>query len=150
PYFDRHHPAAFAPLCAAAAGFRGFARWPLPEDWNAVPAKGCTSAVRFVPQPPRRARRRGGVDLAGLYDERIYTAGEVPSRARDWHDFFNMLVWKSFPRAKRAVNARQRAALRAWLGDGFVTRLPGARTREQDALAMLDEGGLLVLGAPGC
>ena len=58
-----------------------------------------------------------------------------------------MLAWATFPRAKRMVNARQVAALRARAAEPS-SRLPGARTREQDALAMLDEGGLIVLSFP--
>lgn len=96
--------------------------------------------IRFVEQPPKRRP----LDLNNLYDERIYTRGEVPSRTRNWHDFFNMLVWATFPVIKVAINARQRAALRARITPE-MTRLPGARTREQDMLAMLDEGGVMLL-----
>lgn len=176
PWFDRARPSPFAPLCRAMARFRGFAAWPRPADWNAALADASDlhaargQAICFVLQAPRpsRARRRtaAAVTHDGTYDGQIYTRGEVPSRADNWHDFFNMLVWASFPRAKRAVNARQYAAASvhfaaapAPAGDELVrggvprsvpagaarTRLPGARTREQDALAMLDEGGLLLL-----
>jgi DUF3025 family protein len=143
PRFDEGRP-AFAPLASAMAPFRPYAHWPPLEAWNAG-AEGLRSAggaaIRFVAQPPRR--RGAAPDLADLYDERIFTKGEVPSRAATWHDFFNMLVWVSFPATKRAINARQRRALRAWV-DPAARRLPSARTPEQDALAMIDEGGALV------
>jgi hypothetical protein len=132
PDFPRRS-AAFATLATAAAPFRARAEWPTIDEWNAQVPAALTSAsgapIRFVPQP---AKKKGAMP----YDERIYTLGEVPSRPNNWHDFFNMLVWLTFPATKRAINARQRAALR-----------PGAPTRtpEQDALAMLDEGGALVL-----
>ncbi|HEU4412144.1 MAG TPA: DUF3025 domain-containing protein [Polyangiaceae bacterium] len=126
------------------APFRSYADWPPLDAWNAH-AGGLRSAggaaIRFVAQPPRR--RGVAPDVANLYDERIFTKGEVPSRAATWHDFFNMLVWASFPATKCAINARQRRALRAWV-DPAARRLPSARTREQDALAMIDEGGALI------
>ena len=134
--WDRHfadrHP-AFVALASALAPFRGHARWPTVDDWNAHVPASLTSVsgapIKFIPQPPKK---KGAIP----YDERIFTLGEVPSRPHNWHDFFNMLVWLTFPNTKRAINARQRSALR-----------PGAPTRtpEQDALAMLDEGGALVL-----
>jgi hypothetical protein len=132
PSFEQRSP-AFAPLADAIAPFRGHRDWPTIDEWNAHVPSGLSSAfgapIRFFPQGPKRPDRLP-------YDESIYTFGKVPSRPRNWHDFFNMLVWLTFPLTKRAINARQRALLR-----------PGAkvRTPEQDALAMLDEGGALVL-----
>jgi hypothetical protein len=84
--------------------------------------------------------------LADAYDARIFLEGRIPTREGSFHDYFNALVWGTFPRAKVAVNARQYEALSAvFAREG---RLPGARTREQDALAMLDEGGLLLATDP--
>jgi hypothetical protein len=103
--------------------------------------------VRFVAAVPRprRKRRREAVDVRALYDARITLDGVVPTRARSWHDFMNALVWGTFPRAKRALHARQHRAISARIVPGART-LPPARTRELDALAILDEGGVLVLG----
>jgi len=132
PNFAGRHP-AFAALRAAAAPFGEHQEWPPIAEWNAhVPLSLMSvggAQISFIEQPPKK---KGALP----YDERIYTHGEVPSRPNNWHDFFNMLVWLTFPATKRAINARQRAALR-----------PGAPTRtpEQDALAMLDEGGAIVL-----
>ncbi|MBK7399182.1 MAG: DUF3025 domain-containing protein [Myxococcales bacterium] len=152
PRFDAGRP-VFAPLVAAMEPFRRFAVFPPLEAWNEGLPAGLASAagapIRFVDQPPRR-RRGQPVDVSAIYDERIYAKGEVPSRSRTWHDFFNMLVWRSFPALKRAINHRQRVALQAHVEPG-VPKLPSARTREMDSLAMLDEGGLLLVtraGAP--
>jgi len=153
PSFDRGQR-WFDPLREAMAPFREHARWPTIDEWNAVfpPLSSRGGApIRFVRQPPKRRGRP--VDLDTIYDERIYVRGEVPSRPENWHDFFNMLVWCTFPKTKVAINARQRAALRARV-DPTMRRLPSARSREQDLLAILDEGGairrpdgtLLILG----
>lgn len=111
--------------------------------WPEVEAYGRLfggAPVRFESQPPRpRARRRRAPEGPG-YDERICEAGVVPTRRHSWHDLFNALVWVTFPRAKAALHARQLRAQRA-SGDG------ARRTREQDALALLDEGGVVMLCA---
>jgi hypothetical protein len=56
----------------------------------------------------------------------------------------NALVWATFPRAKRALHERQHGLV--------VPAAPGEsarRPRELDALALLDEGGLVVVLAKG-
>ncbi len=106
------------------------------------------SALSFVATPPKRRRaRRGPVDLSALYEGRIVERGEVPTRLDDWHDFFNALTFCAFPRAKWALHARQFALLRARVAQG-APRLPGARSREQDALALFDEGGIALVVLP--
>jgi len=56
--------------------------------------------IRFVPQaelPPNTA-----------YEEFIGATGCVPTR-ENLHDFFNGLVWQTFPLIKRELNALQAA-----------------------------------------
>jgi hypothetical protein len=96
--------------------------------------------VRFREQAPR-PRRSKHKTPSQPYDASIVLVGEVPTRARSWHDFMNALVWAAFPRAKRALHQHQHA---------FVTteRLsgdPGRRLPAHDALAVLDEGGVIVV-----
>jgi hypothetical protein len=102
--------------------------------------------VRFeaaAPRPRRRGPRREAIDPTALYDARITLERVVPSRPGSWHDFMNALVWGTFPRAKRALHARQHRAIAARIAPGART-LPPTRTRELDALALLDEGGVLL------
>jgi hypothetical protein len=103
-------------------------RYRLVEDRSVRPRKA----------PPRPVSER--------YDVVIDARGEIPTRPDNWHDLFNALVWASFPRAKSRLSARQRRLHeeRARRGDDT-----NARTRAQDALALLDEGGVLSLCAPG-
>jgi hypothetical protein len=156
PAFVGGHP-AHRVLARAAACFVAAASWPDPSTWRDALERGGLAAplltdggarVAFAPSPPKSKsrRRRAPVEVARIYDEQIYVRGEVPSRVGSWHDYLNMLVWATFPSAKRALNARQRAALRAHVVDG-AARIPGARTREQDALSMLDEGGVVILAS---
>ncbi|AKT37213.1 DUF3025 domain-containing protein [Chondromyces crocatus] len=134
----------FWPLRAAASAFTGFESWPSVDDYDR--AAGEEFPVRFREQPPRPRRRgrRGPVEITSLYEGRIHLEGWIPTRPASWHDFFNLLVWLSFPRAKRQLSARQAGTLAQWVTPG-ARGLPGRRTREQDGLAILDEGGMLLL-----
>jgi hypothetical protein len=140
----------FGPLRAAARAFANLHEWPSVEAIDA--ALSALAGVRFVQAAKRPRRQRGPVDLDDLYDAHI-VRGEVPTRAQDWHDLLNALVWATFPRSKAALHARQHRAVQTWarqqatmLDDHTVERLPNARTRELDALALLDEGGVLLVG----
>jgi hypothetical protein len=89
--------------------------------------------LRIVTPGPRR----GG--FAAKYEARIFLEGALAVRPRDWHDYFNVLVWLAFPRAKAALNARHHAELERQRAAGGRNRGPA-----QDALTLLDEGGVLV------
>lgn len=74
------------------------------------------------------------------YEMRIWARGEVATRPDNWHDFFNALVWFTFPAAKAAVNARHVAAL-------AVRGSAGGRGHDRDALTHFDECGVLVVSS---
>jgi hypothetical protein len=150
--FDAHffeRDARFAPIVAVAEMFADCDDWPniAAIDRALAPRAG----VRFVPAVRRPRRQRGPIALGDLYDARI-ARGEVPTRERCWHDLLNAFVWATFPKSKRALHARQHTALQTWaranaiLDGDRVAQLPNARTRELDALALVDEGGVLVRG----
>lgn len=84
--------------------------------------------VRFV------APRQDGL----VYECRIWESGEVETRPDNWHDFFNALVWLSFPQTKIAVSA---AHMRAMQAPGEV------RGTTRDALTHFDECGIVVLSS---
>jgi hypothetical protein len=83
------------------------------------------------------------VDVQTLYDARITLERAVPTRARCWHDLMNALVWGTFPNAKRALHARQHRAISERVAPGARGLPP--RSPELDSLALIDEGGLVVL-----
>jgi hypothetical protein len=106
-------------------------------------------SVRFATPEPRqrRARARPPLELRQLYEGRIGLEREVPCMSASYHDLLNVLAWAAFPRSKRALHARQFRALTAWLPPDAV-QLPNRRTREQDALALFDEGGSVLVLTP--
>jgi hypothetical protein len=138
-FFERD--ARFGPIVPVAKIFADYTDWPTPAVLDRELA--ARAGVRFVPAKRRPRRQRGPVDLNDHYDAHI-ARGEVPTRERNWHDYLNALVWATFPRAKSALHARQHRAIRAWAGADVVRQLPNARTRELDALALIDEGGVIV------
>jgi hypothetical protein len=89
---------------------------------------GSGRRLRFVPPPA------DGLD----YEMRIWARGEVATRPDNWHDFFNALVWCTFPLAKAALNARHAAAL---------TAQAGIRGSDRDALTHFDECGVVVVAS---
>ena len=131
---------------ACLSDFAHHADWPLLDAWSTA-AKSVTNflgtQVKFVTHAPRK--RGGAWTLDSMYDAHIFLRGEIPSRERNWHDFFNMAIWRTFPQAKAAINKAQWEALNRWLPGSSGAKLPGARLREQDTLALLDEGGVLVI-----
>ena len=140
----------FSPIVRAASTFAEEADWPEVDSLGRAFAS--EPPVRFVPAAPKRrgprGRRAAPRPKAELYDAWITRRREVPTRPRSWHDYLNALVWATFPRAKLALHERQHRAVEAWVPDG-AERLPNARTRELDALALIDEGGVVRLESPG-
>ena len=72
---------------------------------------------------------------ADYYEKHIGDTGEVPTRSRNWHDWFNALAWLAWPHSKAALNARHVRAIQR----GEVQRGP-----RRDAATLLDECGIIV------
>jgi len=71
------------------------------------------------------------------YEEFIGATGQVPTRD-NLHDFFNALVWQTFPGIKRALNALQAAQIaRAGVGK--------SRGPARDAATIFDENAALLV-----
>ena len=71
------------------------------------------------------------------YESHISHAGKVPTR-ENLHDFFNALVWLSFPQIKRQLNALQAAQIES-LGIGK------SRGPARDAATIFDENAALLV-----
>lgn len=89
--------------------------------------------IRFVPQ------QYGKLSFEAQYEPRCYLTGEVQTRADNWHDLFNALVWMTFPRSKAAINARHYSAL-----NNAAEQLGSQRGAVRDTLTLLDESGVIV------
>ena len=128
------HP-LFAPLLPFVSRFFGCAEFPSVAMIDQQLSE--LAGVNFVPQPQLTRKERR---LALPYDRAILS-GKVPTREGSWHDFMNALVWAAFPKAKLAVHALQSRLIEQASAAGIV----GRRTPAHDAVAVLDEGGVLLL-----
>lgn len=72
----------------------------------------------------------------GLHYEARIAQGHIATRADNWHDLFNALVWARHPRLKQALNAQQCLHIEAMPA--------GQRNRAQAALTQFDETGVIV------
>lgn len=147
PRLLARHPLLW-PLARAARAFAEHRDWPPVATWRAVFGTSAAPPIEFsVAAPLSRRPRRAPRSPETLYDATIVERRLVPSRERHWHDFANALVWGTFPQAKAALHRRQGALVAARI-DPAAPRLPPHRSRPQDGLAMIDEGGVVVLQAP--
>lgn len=70
------------------------------------------------------------------YETRIAERGQIATRADNWHDLFNALIWARYPAIKRALNRQQCRHIAAMAS--------GQRNRAQAALTQFDESGVIV------
>lgn len=92
--------------------------------------------LRFV------AQAHGRLPFESQYEPRCYLRGEVQTRADNWHDLLNALVWLAFPKAKAAINARHYDAL-----TGSPPSSEGSHSQRgavRDMNTLFDESGVIV------
>ena len=92
-------------------------------------SNAASQALRFVPQE--------ALPQGKAYEEFIGATGCVPTRD-NLHDFFNALVWLTFPRIKQQLNALQSAQI-ALAGVGK------SRGPARDAATIFDENSALLV-----
>ncbi len=128
------------PLHTVLAGF-DTPDFPSMQDCNALLAAQLSPVkvhsgvpLSFVPQ------EHGRLPFERQYEPRCYLHGEVPTRADNWHDLLNALVWLAFPNAKAAINTRHYQALMK-LDEVASGSQRGA---VRDVNTLLDESGVIV------
>lgn len=71
------------------------------------------------------------------YEERVFLYGIIATRKHNWHDFFNAMVWKTFPQTKAAINALHHQEI--------INQNTTLRSRKRDLLTLFDESGVIVI-----
>lgn len=96
--------------------------------------------LRFV------AQEYGSVPFEAQYEPRCYLNGEVQTRTDNWHDLLNALVWLTFPKAKRVINARHYQALTQNMDSHASGDFPRSSQRGavRDMSTLFDESGVVV------
>lgn len=97
--------------------------WPSIADYNQL-AEDAGFDFRFIEQ-----------DANTPYESTIYHHQCIPTRLRNWHDFFNNLTWFIFPSMKRAL---------VEAGYQATDREQKHRTPKQNVLAHFDECGIVI------
>ncbi len=88
--------------------------------------------IKFIPQQTKSNNFEDG------YEPRAFLKQEVQTRDNCWHDFFNALVWKHFPKSKRMINRLHYQLQRS--------RYPGKlRLPAENMLTLFDENGAIVI-----
>lgn len=78
------------------------------------------------------------------YEAFISASGGVPTRD-NLHDFFNALVWLTFPHIKRQLNALQAAEIARTLTRNEAAGQPIVRGKLRDAATIFDENAALLV-----
>ena len=122
--------------------FKNHKRWPTVADFNhwmlqmKHPAQSeLGRLIHFVEQLPQLKM------FSGQYEPRIYLNGEVQTRAENWHDFFNALMWMMFPKVKAAMNYHQYQQQKERWG------CSSQRSNLENILALFDENGAIVVSS---
>lgn len=126
PWYDAVRP-AFARLAPLIEG------QPIAPVLNDA-AEAARLPVRFIPQSE--------LPEGTAYEAHIGATGRVPTRD-NLHDFFNALVWLTFPKIKKQLNTLQAAQIAA-------AGIGKSRGPARDAATIFDENAaLLVVNARG-
>jgi len=132
----------FEPLMHLKEFFENCPFWPEHTDLNKLTLQRnqqiltqSKKQICFVPQSI-------GNQCVENYESRIYTTGQVQTRAENWHDFFNALVWHLFPRAKSTLNQLHYQAQLFELLNKIKHRCS-----LRDAATLFDESGVIVVSS---
>jgi len=87
--------------------------------------------ITFVEQRPTQ-------DFSAVaYEEFIYQKGQVPTRAKSWHDIFGALSWCLFPKTKALLNKLHH--------DDIKQNGKEKRSTLRNALTLFDECGVVLV-----
>ena len=122
---------------------QSFDHWPQLSDYQqfleqsespVLTRSGCKLTV--VPQDEAQQ------EFADQYEPRIYLKGELQTRINCWHDFFQILIWKLFPKTKACINE-----LHYYATKNRLELNPGSTQRSvlENTLTQYDECGAIVI-----
>lgn len=105
--------------------------WPDQQDYDQLVNTARQNGIAL----PEALRFVCGLEPEDYYEIHIAKTGEIPTRAQDWHDWFNALCWLAWPNSKVALNQRHQDAMAA----GELKRGP-----IRDCATLLDECGIVM------
>jgi hypothetical protein len=110
--------------------------WPSLAEYNHLPLAFDQPTLNLHDQPICFVDQNNLTSQG--YEPTIFLTGQVPTRGTNWHDFFNMLIWYTFPKIKAMLNACQYHSIsqRAHPTD--------KRSPLENFLTLFDENGIIV------
>lgn len=128
PYFYKRF-AGFHPLLSLwQQAEKKFPVWPQIADYNQLKAFAY-HADFFVVHPLKFVEQSKN----SCYEQEISVQRQIPTRLKNWHDFFNNLTWLCWPRLKWALVTRS-----------IQEKTTSGRNHRQNLLAHFDECGLVI------
>jgi len=120
-------------LCNVTYYFTEFPEWPTLEDYQSI-FKLCNIEITPVEQSLQIN------SFEEQYEPRVFLKRELQTRLNNWHDFFNALIWLSFPHTKKALNALHYRESR--------NRQKGTnRSTLENRITQFDECGALIISS---
>ena len=128
-----------------ASSFSTYTSWPKIKDFNKLflnivgPLQSanhknlCFIEQSTIPGPDEQP-----------YEIRAHQSGEILTRVNNWHDFFQVMIWCSFPQTKKLINAMHFSAIQERL-----SKNPSSTTRSpvENTLTLFDECGAIIVSS---
>ena len=129
PGFYQHSP-IFDPIKSFGQTYNSFLNWPALDD---LKAQFQSAGLRIMPVPQADKPQT----FEEHYEPRIYLKNELQTREDNWHDFFNAMVWLTFPETKTTLNKLHYFEAQH--------RPPGSnRGQLENAITLFDECGIII------
>ncbi len=135
----------YAPLRHLAKHFNGFDQWPDLRDYQYLLNTWPDTINTLMGKPLKVVAQDG---KPGCFEEhyapRIFKTGELQTRTKNWHDFFQYLTWFIFPLTKAQINAIHLPYAQQRIE---VTQQRGRRSPVENMLSLFDEGGAIIVSS---
>lgn len=135
--------------------FEVFPEWPSIDDYNHIAKivhedQKIAINIHFFVQPElgqrkkralKKALQESGETFLSSYCKNIVKQGNIPTRLKNWHDFFNVLIWMLYPQAKMALHK----AFIKYNEQETSRTSANKRNNSCDRLTQFDEGGAILV-----
>lgn len=133
----------FHPVAIMEKELRFYNDWPSLEEYQNLLQYGENKTKNANLQPLKIvAQGAKPISFEEKYAPRIYLKGELQTRTENWHDFFQIITWRLFPKSKAIINQRQYFASLQ-----HSTKDPGhtGRSSIENLLSLFDECGAVII-----
>ena len=134
----------FSQLSILVDQFAGSKDWPPLSDYNQLMCStqgnlksSYGAALKFVDQGDKTSNPDES------YEARIYLKGEIQTRSRNWHDFFQVMIWCTYSKTKRLINKLHYLALAGRVRSEDASR----RSDTENTLTLFDECGAIIVSS---